>query len=113
MNMDYAKLDRDNEAFHLKQMEEAMKGGAAERSFYTAAFAAHQAAVSDGLMPSRDEDGELTYSPQQGLKAACHSREDAAATLNIQLPVLRLLHQVRILAGSCLVVLLYIAYRVS
>lgn len=113
MNMDYAKLDRDNEAFYLKQMEEAMKGGAAERSFYAAAFAAHQASVSEGLTPSRDDDGELIYSPQQGLKAACHAREDAAATLNIQLPVLKMLNQVRILAGGCLAVLLYIAYRVS
>lgn len=113
MNMDYAKLDRDNEAFYLKQMEEAMKGGAAERSFYAAAFAAHQSTASDGLMPSRDEEGELAYSVQQGLKAACHAREDAAATLNIQLPVLKMLHQVRILGGSCLVVLLYVAYRVS
>lgn len=90
-----------------------MKGGATERSFYAAAFAAHQASVSEGLMPSRDEEGELAYSVQQGLKVACHAREDAAATLNIQLPALKMLHQVRLLAGSCLAVLLYIAYRVS
>ncbi|WP_307505976.1 hypothetical protein [Variovorax sp. W1I1] len=113
MNVNYAKLDQDNEAQFVKQMEEGMKAGAAERTFFSAGLAAHQSAITDGLMPSRNEEGDLVYSPQQGMKAACHAREDAAAILNIQLPALKLLHQVRLLLCGCLAVLAYIAYRVS
>lgn len=113
MQIDYVKLDQDNEALFAKQMEEGMKAGPAERTFFTAGLAAHKSALSDGLVPSRDAEGELVYSAQQGLKAACHAREDVAAILNIQLPVLKLLHQMKLLMWGCLAVLIYIAYRVS
>lgn len=113
MHVNYAKLDQDNEAMFVKRMEEGMKAGAAEQAFFGAGLAAHQSAAADGLMPSRDEEGDLVYSPQQGVKAACHAREDAAAILNIQLPALKLLHQVKLLLWGCLAVLAYIAYRVS
>lgn len=113
MQLDYAKLDQDNESLFLKQMERGMKGGAAERTFYAAALTAHQAAATEGLIPRRNEDGDLVYSSQQGMKAACHAREDIVALVNIQLPTLKLLHQVKMLLWGCLAVLVYIAYRVS
>ncbi len=113
MHLDYAKLDQDNEALFTKQMEDGMKAGAAERAFFGAGLAAHQSAVADGLMPNRNGEGDLVYSQQQGLKAACHAREDAAAILNIQLPTLKLLHQVKLLLWGCLALLVYVAYRVS
>ena len=113
MQIDYVKLDQDNETLFAKQMEEGMKGGSAERMFFAAGLAAHKSAISDDLMPSRDGEGELVYSAQQGLKAASHAREDVAAILNIQLPALKMLHQVKMLLWGCLAVLVYIAYRVS
>ncbi|MFV0678586.1 hypothetical protein [Variovorax sp. tm] len=113
MHVDYAKLDQDNEALFVKQMEQGMKAGAAERVFYGAALTAHRSAAAEGLSPVRNEDGDFVYSSQQGLKAACHAREDVVALVNIQLPALKLLHQVKLLLWGCLAVLVYIAYRVS
>lgn len=113
MHFDYVKLDQDNEALFIKQMEDGMKGGAAERVFYTAALTAHRSAAAEGLVPTRNEDGDFVYSSQQGLKAACHAREDVVALVNVQLPALKLLHQVKLLLWTCLAVLVYIAYRVS
>lgn len=113
MHVDYEKIDQDNEALFVKQMERGMKGGTADRIFYAAALTAHQATAAEGLIPTRNEDGDFVYSSQQGLKAACHAREDVVALVNIQLPALKLLHQVQLLLWGCLALLVYVAYRVS
>ncbi|GFZ66706.1 hypothetical protein PSE10B_32280 [Pseudomonas amygdali pv. eriobotryae] len=70
-------------------------------------------AARDGIHPSIDEDGQEHYRIQQALKAACHGREDTAALVIIQQSVLRRLEQLRVLAIIGLLLLAYIAQRLS
>jgi hypothetical protein len=110
----YAEIDAAREASYRAQMTEARKqGDTAQRICIDAAMSARVSAKADHLFPRRDEDGDEWYSEQQGFKAACLGREDAAATLTLQLPQLRLLYQVRAIGLCCLGLLAYIAYRVA
>lgn len=97
--------------------EKQMRDYAAENSvnydFYSAGLTAFQSARQDGLLPNVDEFGELSYSVQQGLKAACHARQDVAGIALIQLALLRRLQNLKSLAWACLLILIYIAFRIS
>jgi len=55
--------------------------------------------------------GEFKYSVQQGLKAACFAREDAASILLIQPAILRRLDALKRLAWVAIGLIAYIAYR--
>jgi hypothetical protein len=105
----YAEAD----AYAEKQITDAAAKGSVNREFYGAALFALRSARQDELLPARGEYGELRYTAQQGIKAACHARQDVTAILTIQQAVLRRLQGLRVLAWACLLVLGYIAYRVS
>lgn len=79
----------------------------------TAAHAAHLGAIEAGLVGVIDEHGELHFSVQQGAKAACFAREDAAAGLYMHSAVLAQVRLNRRLLWVALVLLSYIALRVS
>lgn len=91
----------------------ANSGSSAEREFAAACLSARRGARQDELFPSRDNFGELSYTAKQGIKAACHGREETAAILLIQQVVLRRLQSVRIFNWIFFVLLCYIAIRVS
>ncbi|OSR69151.1 hypothetical protein BV326_03539 [Pseudomonas syringae pv. actinidiae] len=83
------------------------------KEFYEAGELAKRWAEQGGFHPHTNEDGEDRYTVQQGLKAACHGREDTAALVIIQQSVLRRLEQLRVLAIIGLLLLAYIAQRLS
>ncbi|WP_395350059.1 hypothetical protein [Variovorax sp. UC122_21] len=111
--IDYAQIDKEREKLFQRDMKRAMDLGASERTFFGAVATAHNALKESELLPSRNEDGDEVYSDQQGRRAACHAREDAAATLALQLPVLKDLRSLKLLLWGCFGLLLYIAVRVS
>ena len=84
-----------------------------DQEFNKACESAKRWAEQGGLFPSTNEDGEERYRIQQGLQAACHGREDTAAVLILQQSVLRRLEQLRMLAVIGLVLLAYIAVRLT
>lgn len=84
-----------------------------DKDFYGAANSVKQWTVQEGLLPSINEDGEERYTVQQGLKAACCGREDAAAALVVQYSILRRLQELRVLGVLCVALLLYIAARLT
>lgn len=96
-----------------KQLRESAAENSVNSDFYSAGLTAFQSARQDGLLPNVDEFGELSYSVQQGLKAACHARQDVTGILLIQLALLRRLQNLKSLAWACLLILIYIAFRVS
>ena len=84
-----------------------------DKDFYGAAETVKRLTEQEGLFPSVNEDGEERYRVQQGLKAACLAREDAAAALVVQYAVLRRLHELRVIGIVCIALLLYIAAQLT
>jgi hypothetical protein len=84
-----------------------------DKEFQKAFDLAKSWAARDGIHPFVDEDGEEHYRVRQALKAACHGREDTAALVIMQHSVLRRLEQLRVLAIIGLLLLAYIAQRLS
>ena len=70
-------------------------------------------AQNDGLHPAVGENGEFRYRVQQGLRAACVGREDAAATLMLMQTVLDNQHTIKRLLWIGIALLAWIAYRLS
>lgn len=68
---------------------------------------------TDGFLPHPDEDGEPTFTQRQARMAACHTREDAAATLIIQRGILRRLTFLCVIGVVSLIVLIQIALRLG
>lgn len=85
----------------------------AEKTWHEAAMRAKSWSMSGGLRPEIDDHGEQRYRPAQGIQAACHGREDSAATLMLMMPVLEILDSIQKLLWLCLVVLFYIAAKLS
>ena len=113
MNKTWAQIDKENEEFCERQLQEAKKKSAADRDFFEAALSARRSMKQDDLFPHRDENGELRYTVRQGLKAACYSREDTAATATIQRLILVRLDSIKSLLWLCAAILAYIAIRIS
>lgn len=111
--IDYAETDKKSEAFFAQAMERSKKAGGVDALMAEAALHARRSVEADGLLPTRDELGELVYDDQQAYKAACHTREDAVILVYLQVAGLRVLNQVKAVSLACLAVLVYIAYRVS
>lgn len=111
--IDWRALRAESQAHAEKQIKEAAAKDSVSRDFYGAALVAMHSAQQDELFPAISEYGETRYTAQQGLKAACHAREDVTAILIIQQAVLRRLQGLRVLAWACLAVLCYIAVRVT
>ena len=113
MEVDWKKIDEDNERIFEKQMEDAKTSSGADRDFFSAAQYARRSAKENGLLPTRNAEGEFEYTPQQGFKAACHAREDTAAALQIQRAVLLRLDRNRNLLWVAIALLAYVTYRLS
>lgn len=109
----FTKMDEESERFFEKQMEDAKKSSAADRDFFSAAQVARYSVKQDGLLPTRNEDGEAEYTAQQGFMAACQAREDVIAIANIQRSLLLRLDRNRNLLWGVICLLTYIAYRLS
>ena len=110
---DLHALRSQGQAHAEKQIMDAAAKDSVSRDYYGAALVAMRSAEQDQLHPTIDKYGEARFAVQQGLKAACHAREDVAAILLIQQAVLRRLQGLRLSACACFVALLYIAVRVS
>jgi hypothetical protein len=96
-------------------MQENIARGGVEKVFFTACWQARNSSRDNGLRPIMDADGEWRYLPQQGIKAACWGREDAAATLTIQMDLLKAVEALQRLKGLlwlCVALLAYIAYKI-
>lgn len=81
--------DIDAEEFDQRNLDQLGKRGAAEADFVTAVRAARQARTEAGLDCYFDSNGLGRFTTEQGLKAACHTREDAAATLMLQVFIMK------------------------
>ncbi len=111
--INWRALRAEGDAQAEKQLSEAAAKDSVSRDFYGAALFAMRSAQQDELYPEVRKYGETRYTVQQGLKAACHARQDVASILAIQQAVLRRLQGLRVLAWVCLAILAYIAFRVS
>jgi hypothetical protein len=107
------RVDAQHMELFRRGIEQQKKRGPAERDYAEAVDAAKRYAEQAELFPRRTDDGELRYTVRQGLQAACQGREDAAAVLLVQLPILKRLDRIRGLLWACAGLLAYIAYRVS
>ena len=87
--IDFRALGAQQHAHAEKQLSDAAAKNSVNRDFYGAALIAKHSAQQDELFPAISEYGETRYSVQQGLKAACHAREDVTAILIIQQALLR------------------------
>lgn len=102
------------EQWLAKQSADDIKKGGSMADLAKAALSARDSIKSSGLWPTLDDDGQDVYTPEQGAKAACHAREDAAATLILQKTQLDHLHSlsgVKGLLWVCIGLLAYIAYK--
>jgi len=113
MNKTWEQIDKENAEFSQQQLIDAKQKNATDRDFFEAALIAYRSAVQDELIPSRDVNGELRYTVQQGLKAACHGRQDVTAIAITQRSILQRLDSIKSLLLFCGAILLYIAIRVS
>ena len=113
MSKSWKELDAESAALFERDMERGKKKGGADFDFFDAGHRARLQVTSDGLLPQRNADGEHRYTAQQGLRAACHTREDVIAISYIQRSVLVRLSGIRSLLWACFLVLIYIAYQVS
>ena len=111
--IDWRALRAQGQAHSENLSAQYAKKGSVNRDWFGAAHSAAQWAKQDDLHPAIDEYGESRYTIQQGLKAACHGREDIAAILVIQHALLRRLQGLRVLGWACFAVLCYIAIRLS
>jgi hypothetical protein len=111
--IDWKAKGAEADSFAEKQISDAAAKGAVNRDFYGAALFALRSARQDEILPAIGEYGESKYTVQQGLKAACHARQDVTAILAIQMSLLQRLQGLRVLAWVCMGFLAYIAYRVS
>jgi len=113
METNWKQTDEESERFFENHMDEMKKASAAARDFFGAVQLARRQAKENGILPVRNEHGEFQWTIQQGLKAACHAREDISATLQIQVAVLQRLDRNRNLLWLAIVLLGYVAYRLS
>ena len=113
MNSNSNETDKGREHLFENHMDEAKTTSAAARDFFGAAQGARRQAEDNGILPVRNKDGEFRWTIQQGLKAACHAREDISATLQIQLAILKRLDRNRNLLWVAIAILGYVAYRNS
>ncbi|RYG39291.1 MAG: hypothetical protein EON93_00180 [Burkholderiales bacterium] len=104
-----AEADR----FHEKHLEKNAKLPGLQGEFYAAVLASYRTSKGEELLPVRNAEGELSWTTQQGVKAACYARQDASATLLLQLTQLSWLNSLRLLAWIVIAILAYIAYQVT
>jgi hypothetical protein len=90
------------------------KGTYGAKALVQAAKTASDGAENDGLHPELDvPNREWRYTVKQGLRAACVTREDAAATLMLQVVTLNNQQSIKRLLWMAIALLAYIAYKLS
>lgn len=102
-------MERDDNPLH----ELAIHSGDADKDFINALHCARKVATNDGLEPEFLEHGVAKYADHQAAKAACLGREDAAASAVLQLAVLRRLDRNRSYMSVIILLLIYIAAKLS
>lgn len=112
-NQDWRKLMSEGESLAIRQLSEQAAKNAVSRDFFGAALTAKHQIKEEGLTLTVLEYGETSYTAEQGLKAACHAREDVIAILHVQHSLLKRLQGIKNLTWTCLLVLIYIAIRVT
>lgn len=112
MYVDWQKQRDETEAWHIKSMEKAMKGGSAAFDFYGAGLKSRASVKDLGLWPGFDEDGNEKYTVRQGIKAACVAKEDVGGILIIQLALLKRLDLISSMLMVVIGLLAFIAYKV-
>lgn len=98
---------------YIATLEDWKKKGNAERDFFTAAQRARLSVFDDSLLAFRNDEGDLCYSDWQGNKAACLTREDVVGIAGVQLAILKRLDRNKNYMIGALVILFYIAARLS
>ncbi len=115
--MDWKAFDEANRKHRAEVIEQSMKGDAANRDFFGAVKFARGSIATEDLLPTRqtDEhgDSDIRYTAEQGIRAACNSREDIVTTLVLQRVLLMRLDRNYRLTWLVLLVAGYVAYRVS
>jgi len=111
METDWKQVQADLIAKFEKDCQQQMKLSAADRDFAKAGLNAKR--WTEDLRPVMSKFGERIYSELQVAEAACLTREDVSAILQIQLPILRRLDSIKKLVWACLIVLLYVGYKLS
>jgi len=112
MNILFRQIHIEDDAQFIKRMAMYERESAAAKTFFTAIVDARKTANSEGLRPYQLEGGGWNHNASQGAKAACLATEDASATLQIQLSILKRLDRIATLLKICLAFLAYIAYKV-
>ena len=115
--MDWKAFDEANAKYRADVLEQSKKGEAANRDFVAAVEFARGSIATEDLLPTRqtDEHGEsdIRYTAEQGIRAACNSREDIVATLVLQRTILQRIDRNYRLIWLVLLVAGYVVYRVS
>jgi hypothetical protein len=105
------QADIEAAEFEDNQMTALAKRSRAGAEFVTAIRLARTARTDAGLDCDYDDNGGAKFTVQQGLKAACHAREDAAASLIIQLSVLQRLDRLNTFAKWIIALLIILVIR--
>jgi hypothetical protein len=108
-----AEDDASHKIYYETEMEKAKKRSAADRVFFEAGHSALKSMQENELTAKRNKYGEFQFTVRQGLKAAAHGREDAAATLTIQHAILHRLDRNYKLLWVAILFLAYITFRLS
>ena len=111
--IDWHKVQRDGLAHTEKMIQDEARKGSVNGDYFGAGLKAQRSIAADELLPTPTPYGEYRYTIQQGLKAACHGREDIAAVKYMQMAVLRRLQGLRVMGWIALALLAYIAVRVT
>ena len=106
------EADIEAERWENNQFAEMKKKGGPYADLVDAIQMARRARTEAGLDCHYTDDGEGRFTVQQGLKAACHAREDVAATLMLQVKILERLDRQRKLTLWALGVLVIVAIKI-
>lgn len=106
------QTDIDADEWEERQFTEMEKKGGAGAELVAAVRMARRGRTESGLDCDYTEDGDARYTIQQGLKAAAHGREDAAATLILQVKIIERMDRQRKLSWWILGILIVVAINV-
>lgn len=81
--------DINAEESERRMLDRVAALGRAEADFVAAVRTARAARTEAGLDCYFDDEGNAHFTQEQGLKAACHTREDAAASLMLQMQIMK------------------------
>lgn len=113
MDKEMRERFKEAERYADMQLDQQAKRPGITGTLARAARSAREQVKSDGIFPRLNEHGEYRYTLEQGLKAAAYSREDIAAVFILQKTILERLQTLRRIGMICLLVLIFVAIRVS